>query len=407
MIHFLVLLLICYLRWQQLARYGMTMQLYHEYSRNLRQGQMPYRDFSFEYPPLALLPIVLPQLIKADHPVTLAEYAWLFTLENALISVLLGLTVVRIASFFQPWRHCLRVLIVYILLSIISAPLLLGRYDLFPTLLTGIAVAAAISGHSTQSGLWLGFGFAMKLYPIVLLPILSIYYLVSRNYSSLLKVLVGVTIAICLILLPFLHIGIGQLLSFLDYHRVRGLQIESIPAGIILSGYVLGATHVTVGRSFGAVHLTSPISDTILKWLPILSVLAFTFVAISCLQCFGREFNETGSITNESLLVYLMSALLTFIVVNKIFSPQYLGWLLPFAAFLRIRQVILLVVIFVMTIIIYPFTYDDLLALQTPSILLLNVRNFLTIGLLVWLVTERLSASNTAVARLRPFGAGG
>jgi hypothetical protein len=72
-IHFLALLLICYLRWQQLGTYGHRMQLYYRYSCNLRQGQMPYRDFSFAYPPLALLPIVLPHLIKLSRTVNLSE----------------------------------------------------------------------------------------------------------------------------------------------------------------------------------------------------------------------------------------------------------------------------------------------------------------------------------------------
>src|SRR5215813_2629878 len=91
-IYLLGLLLISYLRWQRLADYSMTAIIYHRYSLNLMQGQMPYRDFSFEYPPLALLPIVLPRLIKPGDSVNLAEYAWLFLFENAVISVLLGLT---------------------------------------------------------------------------------------------------------------------------------------------------------------------------------------------------------------------------------------------------------------------------------------------------------------------------
>jgi uncharacterized membrane protein len=107
--------------------------------------------------------------------------------ENALMSVLLGLTVVRIVSYFQPWCRWLRILAVYTLLSMVSASLLLGRYDLFPTLLMGTAVAAAIDGHPTRSGIWLGLEVAAKLFPIVSLPIFSIYYLVSRNYRSLLK----------------------------------------------------------------------------------------------------------------------------------------------------------------------------------------------------------------------------
>jgi hypothetical protein len=397
-IYLLGLLLICYLRWQRLADYGHTAIIYHRYSLNLMQGQMPYRDFSFEYPPLALLPIVLPQLIKPGDSANLAEYAWLFLFENAVISVLLSLTVVRIASYFLSWRRCLEILAVYTLLSMMTAPLLLGRYDLFPTLLMAISVAAVIGGHPTQVGVWLGLGLAAKLYPIVLLPILSIYYWVYGSYRSLFKVFVGLSLAISLTVLPFLHIGMEQLLSFLQYHQLRGLQIESIPAGIILLGHILGFSPVAVVRNFGASHIDSSLADTVLKWLPTLSFLEFAVVIVACLNCFRNEFKQFGAITSESILVFSMAALLIFIVGGKVLSPQYFAWLLPFAPFLRLRQVALIVVIFAMTIVIYPFSYDSLIELQSRPILLLNVRNCLTIVLLIWIVTERLSASRNPMA---------
>lgn len=397
-IYLVGLLLICYLRWQRLADYSTTAILYHRYSLNVIHGQMPYRDFSFEYPPLAILPIVLPQLINPGDSLNLAEYAWLFLFENAVISVLLGLTVVRIASYFLSWRRCLEVLAVYTLLSMITAPLLLGRYDLFPTLLMALSVAAVIGGHPTQVGIWLGLGLAAKLYPIVLLPVFSMYYWVSGRYRSLFKVFVGLSLAISLTIMPFLHIGMEQLLFFLQYHRLRGLQIESLPAGIILLGHILGFSPVAVVGNFGASHIDSSLADTVLKWLPALSLLAFAAVFVACLTCFRNEVKQFGAITNESLLIFSMAALLMFIVAGKVLSPQYFAWLLPFAPFLRLRQIAVITVIFAMTIAIYPFSYDSLIELQSRPILLLNVRNCLTIVLLIWIVTERLSASHNPMA---------
>ena len=116
-------------------------------------------------------------------------------------------------------------------------------------------------------------------------------------------------------------------------------------------------------NNFGAYPLASSITHVALKWLTILFVFAFTVVVISSLNCFVREFKQIGSVTKESLLVFLMSALLAFISASKVFSPQYVGWLLPFSPFLRMRQIILVVVIFVMTIVIHLITYDRLLAL--------------------------------------------
>jgi hypothetical protein len=164
------------------------------------------------------------------------------------------------------------------------------------------------------------------------------------------------------------------------------LQIESVLAGIALAAHVLIFSPVTVEYNFGALHITSSIADSVLPWLPTLSILTFTVVFITLINCFRCEFKENDVITNEHLLLSLLSALLTFIVTSKVFSPQYISWLLPLASFLRLRQIILVAVVFAMTIVIYPFMYDRLVALQTLPIVLLNVRNFLTVVLLVWLV---------------------
>jgi hypothetical protein len=200
------------------------------------------------------------------------------------------------------------------------------------------------------------------------------------------------------VLLPFLYLGTGQLLSFFDYHQARGLQIESVPAGVVLFWHLVSAAPVTVVYNFGAFHLSSHVADTIVKLLPYLTILAFALVILSCLMCFRHELKQRGVVTHDILLVWLMSIILTFIVMSKVFSPQFISWLLPFASFLKLRQIILIIIIFAMTLVLYPVVYGQLLALRTPPILLLNVRNILMIVLLIWLIGERLPLWITAGA---------
>ena len=89
----------------------------------------------------------------------------------------------------------------------------------------------------------------------------------------------------------------------------------------------------------------------------------------------------------------MFAALLAFIVTNKVFSPQYMAWLLPFAPLLRPRQMMMFLAILVMTVIIFPFTYNQLIALQKLPVILLNLRNLLSVLLLAWVVIDRAPAS--------------
>lgn len=375
------------------------LQLYYKSSLSLLQGQMPYLDFPLEYPPLALLPMVLPQLVNLGQ-FGFSGYVVFFLLENLLLTTLIALLLLRVVSHYQQRQH-FWTLRAYILLACLSGPILLWRYDLFPAVLTLLALLFVLNGRPIIAGMWLGLGIAAKLYPIVLLPIFAAYYLASRNYRGLLRLLLGTIGATCLTLLPFALIAGSEILSFLRYHQLRGLQIESLPAGVVSLAHVLGLTKASVVHNYGAFHLESPLASSILKLLPFMSILSFLGVTAICLGSFRHEYAMKGRITAKNLVTYTIAVLLTFITISKVFSPQYIVWLLPFVSLLRPRQLGLMLGIFALTMLIFPGTYDRLLEMQASSVLVLNLRNLLVVVLLLWLLIERPQASaKTPLQRL-------
>lgn len=367
------------------------LHLYYKYSLNVLQGQMPYRDFPLEYPPLALLPMVLPQL--ANLGFGFHGYIILFLLQNILITTLIALLLLRVTSYYQLRQRSSKVLRVYILLAVLSAPFLMWRFDLFPALLTLLALLFVILEQPAIAGVWLGLGITAKLYPVVLLPIFSAYYLASRKYRDLQWLLLGSIGATVVALLPFALIAKSEIFSFLRYHQQRGLQIESLWAGIVSLAHVFGLTKASVVINYGAFHLESPLANSIVKWLPLISILSFLGVIAFCLRSFRREYLMRGKITAESLVTYIVALLLTFIATSKVFSPQYLIWLLPFAPLIRPRQLGLIVGIFALTTLIFPGTYDRLVKMQALLVLVLNLRNLFVVVLLLWLLIERPPAS--------------
>lgn len=381
--------------------HALDLSIYYQDSLQLLLGRVPYRDFALEYPPLALLPFVLPRLVTFGVRIDFIGYVWLFLIENALFSTLIALVITQIRGLRAAWPA----LALYALLVAVIAPLLPWRYDLFPALLTALALLCIVRQRPGWAGIWLGLGVAAKLYPAVLLLIFGTYYLAGKNRPALLRLGLGSAGALMVTLLPFVLIAPGPLLSFLHYHQLRGLQLESLPAGVLVLAHVLGLTPTRLEFNYGALHIASPLAGAVLSWLPVAFILIFGGVLVSGLVCFREEQAEHGRVTNASLVAYSVAALLAFIITNKVFSPQYIVWLLPFAPLLRLRQAGALLAICALTIVLFPFNYDHLLAMEVLPVLLLNLRNLLTVALLGWLLFDYAPSSWRAALGLQVLAA--
>lgn len=369
-------------------RHEFDITLYFTYSLKLLAGQAPYRDFAMEYPPLALLPFALPRLAVFGRELPFDTYVLLFLIENVIISGLIGLAIVWILQCW-PSRRIIPALAIYALFVTVAAPLIPWRFDLFPALLTALALLCVLRGRPAWAGVWLGLGAAAKLYPLVLLPIFGAYYLAQADRRALIRLALGVVGALLLALAPFALAAPSNLTSFLRYHETRGLQLESLPAGAIILAHVFGRVAARLDWNYGALHLVSPLATIALRWLPLALIAVYGVVLAGCLARFAEERRAYGAASNESLVAYIVAALLAFIVTNKVFSPQYLIWLLPFVPLLGARKGALFAAICGITIALFPFDYDNLIAMETVPVLLLNLRNLLVVALLIWLLVER------------------
>jgi uncharacterized membrane protein len=385
----IALLMVVFVTLPLVARWhAFDLSIYYQDSLQLLRGKLPYRDFALEYPPLALLPFALPRLATFGLRIDFSGYVWLFLIQNAIFSTLIALTIAQIRGL----RAAGSALALYALVVAVIAPLLPWRYDLFPALLTALALLCLVRQRPGWAGIWLGLGVAAKLYPIVLLPIFGAYSLAGKNRPALLRLALGSAGALAATLLPFVLTAPGPLLSFLRYHQLRGLEVESLPAGAIMLAHVLGRAPARIEFNYGALQVVSPLVGAVLSWLLVVFVVIFGAVLASCLARF-REEQAAGRVTNESLIAYSVAALLAFIVTNKVFSPQYVIWLLPFAPLLRLRQASALLAICALTIVQFPFNYDHLLDMELLPVLLLNLRNLLVVALLVWLMVDRAPSS--------------
>ena len=388
--------------WLLVARWHGDVLIYARYAEQVMQGALPYRDFTLEYPPLALVPFVLPRLLVLGGELDAEQYRTLFLLQSALYVWLISLVALALAER----RRGQVTLWMTVLVSVLS-PFLPWRFDLFPALLTALAVLAAVRVRAGASGVWLGLGVAAKLYPLVVGPLLGVYVFTAGRAAAptntqpvavwhplaLLRYCLGGAMALAATVLPFFLLAPVGLLGFLEYHEQRGLQIESVAGGAVLLGRLLGLTEASMDFNYGAFHLASPWADALLPILTPLLIVLYGLLMILAWRALRLRTNRlglgaTGGERVHRLIALVCAALLLFITTSKVFSPQYLVWLLPFAPLLRPRQIALFAGICTATVAIFPFGYDALLALERWAVLLLNARNAATVLLLVWLVMD-------------------
>ena len=305
-----------------------------------------------------------------------------FLVQSAALSTVLALLLVRTTSRWKFPLNSELALTVYAVLALVFSALLPWRYDLFPTLLTFLAFYALLQNRPLAAGVWLGLATTAKLYPIVLLPVFGLYLLVQCRRRDTLRLVTGCFGAGLACLLPFARVPAPALFQFLTFHQHRGLEVESLGAGAIMIARALGWTQAKVVVNYGADHLSSPSAPAIIHCLPAVFLVLLGLTLWGAWSAFRRDLARQGSIAPETLARCVLAVLLAFMAANKVFSTSYVIWLLPFAPLLRPREAVQMVILFALTIAIYPYNFGAIVHLRLPGILLLNARNLFLLALL-------------------------
>jgi len=104
---------------------------------------------------------------------------------------------------------------------------------------------------------------------------------------------------------------------------------------------------------------------------------------------FRSDLKRTGAIAPTTIGLQLLIALLAVLLMYRVFSPQFLVWIIPLAALRPWRELLLMLTVCVLSMWIYPLTYGWLVLLSPPFMLTLIFRNLLLLGYFVWLISPR------------------
>jgi hypothetical protein len=352
-------------------------------ANDILAGEMPFRDFTTDYPPLSLIPQLLPRLWP---DVDRQGYGWGLVFENAVFATAIAIMLVGLAVWARGGTRPTRVLATWTLVLVPLAPIVAWRYDLSAVVLAVAGVLVAVRGRSASAGILLGLGAMTKVFPAFLVPVLAVWFWWNGDRRGAVRFVGGAIASVAVVMGVSYAMGGQGALLFLNFQLARGLQLESLGGSFVLLDHLLTGlpTTVQLSTTYQSFEVVSPLSAQIATVLtPAMVVLLLVLLGLVMLR-FRADRQTTGSVRRESLVLAVFATITLLLLADKVFSPQYLVWLLPFGALLPRRAAIPLAVASFLTLLVYPIGYPDLIHLRTPLIVLLLLRNLLLLALLLW-----------------------
>jgi uncharacterized membrane protein len=349
--------------------------IYQGYAERLLHGELPYRDFFVEYPPGAFAVFMPPTAFGASH--YNAAFKSLMALCGLATIILAALVLVELGVVR---RRLFAVVALLALAPIALGPISLNTYDAWPALLTVLALYLFLRDRDLLGAGALGLAASAKVYPLVLLPLAGIYVwrrAGARRVGAALVVFLAVAAAV---VIPFAVYDVHGVASSFRSQAERGLQIESLGASLLLVADRLGLYDARVVETTGVAgrNLSGSLPDAVAVVTLVLEALAV--VVVWALYARSRD-------VRGRLPLAFAAAVAGFLAFTKVFSPQYLVWLVPLVVLAGSWIAVALTAVALVLAQIWFFHYHALFRLAWPTWLLL-VRNLLVLGVFLVLAGQ-------------------
>jgi|1186.fasta_scaffold00229_3 hypothetical protein len=255
----------------------------------------PYRDFAVEYPPLETILILLVGR-GSDGAVV-----WRLAIINAASTLGCWLLLRRF------WSRRVATLFLWFALPIQF--FMAFRLDALSVLLMIGAIVLAERRRTTSGGILAASGVMFRIWPVVVIPVFLIR---RRARAFVIAALVALFAGIWWVAIS----GTDAVSQVSGYRGATGWHVESGP------GVVEQVLHPAeqVHLEGGAVRIGS-----MLPWeVRALRLVTFVLVVTAWVLAARRSVDASGGPA--------LAAVSVLLVLSPVFSPQYLVWLLPWAA---------------------------------------------------------------------------
>jgi hypothetical protein len=302
--------------------------VYYRYANmTFTEGKIPYVDYTIEYPQVSLVSIMLPYI-----PVLLTGSPDMFIPAHMLLMMMFHVLTIMFTYLITEKLYGRRRAFYVAGILTLLAPLTyyaITKFDAFPACIMMFSIYLFVRRRQTGSYLMATLGAMTKIFPFILFP----FYIINNiknKISYWFELVITVYIVAALVMLP-ISLNVKNFLFTYTMHANRGIQSESI--------YFL--IYAITGINFGTGTL---------------NIIA-TLLPFACVATVAFGYYRNSSPSDDAMLSYLTLALFLFIVLNKVFSPQYILWIAPLFAIQftgKIRDTLLFIVITALMFVEYP-----------------------------------------------------
>jgi hypothetical protein len=305
------------------------------------QGQVPYADFGFDYPPLAFIPILLafiPAILFNNAAAFILSFQFLMVICDVIIVICIYLIGLKLynekTAFVAAFLYATAFSVGYFVLT---------KYDAFPTSILMLAVLFTVYNRSIQGYISIVVGTLAKIFPGIALPFVALYNAKSTSLrQEILSILkIGIPVAVILFV-PVLIIKPGIIISYISGSLVRS------------DVYVNTATYTLYAYLHDVLNLGISVSTV--------SFLMYILMGLVLLFLLAIAYIEPKK--DARFLVKLMAVSIFVVVFCMAYhSPQYVVWYTPFVCLLvadSLQGIILLYVTQAITYIEFPLSFGAL-----------------------------------------------
>jgi hypothetical protein len=349
---------------------------YFAYGEAVRHGHLPYRDFRVEYPPGSLVAFVAPALVASGS----RGYRIAFEALMGLCGV--GLLAATAAVLIDLRARVVPGLAFVAAATLALGPLTLGHYDHMPALFVSAALAALLGRRTGTAGVLLGLAIATKLYALVMVPVAVtwIWRTSSRHAATRFLAIACATVGV--IFLPFVVLSPGGIAWSLGDQLNRPLQLESSASASLLVLHQVAGLPLGIDFTHRSVNLGGNKANA--------AAAATTLLELATLAAVWIGFAR-GSMSHRRVTLAAAASVLAFVALGKVFSPQFLLWLIPLAPLVTgtpaIAAMAGLATSVVLTRAYFPGRWRDLILFEPLPVWLLAARDAILVSVLVVLLT--------------------
>ena len=267
----------------------------------LLQGESPYSRTEVTYPPLINYTEALVILLAGKG-------VFYFKLPTIISEIILGFVIYKMSREYTNnerlayWTSALFLLNPWIYFQTI----VFGHFDSIPTLFMVLAIYLLIKERPKFSAVSLGIGIMYKIFPVVIFPIIVIYFIRQKRWQRMIEYIIIVAIVCVITSLPFLIISYEDFISK-TLHIVgvapRGLAIHRVLIYFVLRA---GMSKQIVYSVMGILQ----VAGLLISWLLFIS---------------RKTVNAKFALLEESTFF-----LLIFLLFSRFLQEQYATWVIPF-----------------------------------------------------------------------------